>query len=111
MPHRVFVTGAAGFVGSAVLEQLVSRGHAVTALVNHRPALLASRSIKGTLFDAAALDEGMKGCDAVIHLVGIIMEKPRKGITFERIHHHGTRNVVDAAQRAGIKRYLHMSAL
>jgi NADH dehydrogenase len=53
----------------------------------------------------------MDGCDAVIHLVGIIMERPGKGITFERIHYQGTVNVVDAARRAGVKRYLHMSAL
>jgi NADH dehydrogenase len=39
------------------------------------------------------------------------MEKPSKGITFERVHFAGTKNVVEAAKRAGIKRYLHMSAL
>jgi NADH dehydrogenase len=53
----------------------------------------------------------MAGCTAVIHLVGIIMEKPSKGITFERIHFEGTRAVVDAAKRNGIGRFIHMSAL
>jgi NADH dehydrogenase len=51
----------------------------------------------------------MQGCDAVIHLVGIIIEKGTN--TFERVHHLGTRNVVEAARRAGVKRLIHMSAL
>jgi NADH dehydrogenase len=71
----------------------------------------AVREVKGGLFDAAALDEGVRGCEAVIHLVGIIMEKPSKGITFDRIHHEGTVRVLAAARRNGAKRYLHMSAL
>jgi NADH dehydrogenase len=45
----------------------------------------------------------------VIHLVGIIVEKGTN--TFERVHHLGTRNVVEAAKRVGIKRFVQMSAL
>lgn len=114
MALSVFVTGGSGFVGSAVIEELLSRNHRVTALVN-RSTLggfeNAVRTVRGSLFDPAALDAGMAGSDAVIHLVGIIMQKPSRGITFERIHHQGTRNIVDAAKRTGIKRYVHMSAL
>jgi NADH dehydrogenase len=51
----------------------------------------------------------MKGCDAVIHLVGIIVEKG--DATFERVHHLGTRNVVEAAKRNNIGRFVQMSAL
>ena len=113
MPGRVFVTGASGFVGSAVIEELVSRGYGVNALVNRRAPKAGGdvRAIKGDLFNAAALDEGMTGVDAVIHLVGIIMERPSRGVTFERIHFQGTKSVVDAAVRNGVRRYVHMSAL
>lgn len=113
MAGRVFVTGGSGFVGSAVIAALLERGYAVNALVNRRPidAGEAVRSVPGGLFDAAALDEGVRGCDAIIHLVGIIMEKRSKGITFERMHFEAARNVVDAAKRGGVKRYVHMSAL
>src|SRR5687768_9499458 len=114
MPGRVFITGASGFVGSAVLEELLSRGYSANALV-HRGELQVTgdrvTTIKGDLFDRKALDEGLRGCDAVIHVVGIIMERPGKGVTFERIHVEGTRNVVDAAVRNGVRRYVHMSAL
>src|SRR5206468_414885 len=41
----------------------------------------------------------------------IIMEKPSKGITFERIHFEGAKNVIDAAVRNGVRRFVHMSAL
>ncbi len=69
------------------------------------------RLISGDLLDAKALDTGMQDCQTVIHLVGIIMEKPSEGITFQRIHVDGTRAVVDAAARNGIGRFVQMSAL
>ena len=54
----------------------------------------------------------MQGVDAIIHLVGIIQEVPKKGQTFQRIHVEGTRNVVDEALRAGFDgRFVYMSAL
>src|SRR5262245_55165389 len=114
MPGRVFVTGASGFVGTAIVEELVGRGYQVNALIHRRKLELDDRrirTIEGSLFDARALQAGIAGCDAAIHVVGIIMEYPRRGTTFERIHHEGARNVVDATVRAGVKRYIHMSAL
>ena len=112
MPGRVFVTGGGGFVGSAVVEELLGRDCAVTALAHRAPVEAGrARIVRGGLFDAKALDEGMSGCDAVVHLVGVIFEKPGKGITFDRIHVEGTKRVVDAAKRNGVRRYLHMSAL
>src|SRR5687768_55908 len=111
---RVFVTGGSGFVGRAVVAELLGRGHAVTLLV-HRGAVDGLtgdvRTVRGDLFDDAALDAGMAGCDAAIHLVGIIFEKPANGVTFDRVHHQGTRHLVDGARRAGVRRYVHMSAL
>jgi NADH dehydrogenase len=53
----------------------------------------------------------MTGCDAIIHLVGIIREFPGRGITFDKLHVQATNNVVHAARDLGIKRYIHMSAL
>jgi NADH dehydrogenase len=114
MHGKVFVTGGSGFVGTAVIDELLFRGYSVNALTNHRPIKAHPErvhSIPTTLFDPAALRDAMHGCEAVIHLVGIIMQKPSKGITFDRIHYQGTKSVVTAAKAAGVKRYLHMSAL
>src|SRR6185436_19334236 len=103
MPGKVFVTGGSGFVGSAVIDVLLSRGYAVNALSNSKKVDAAVTTFKGSMFDKAVLDDAMRGCDAVVHLVGIIMENPGKGATFDRIHHQGTRSVVDAAKRNGVK--------
>src|SRR5687767_1911710 len=114
MAGRIFVTGGSGFVGTAVIDELVSRGYEVHALVNRAPVDDRGgrvRSFPGGLFDDAVLDEGMKGCIGVIHIVGIIMEKRWKEITFERIHYQGAKNVIDAAVRNNVQRFVHMSAL
>jgi NADH dehydrogenase len=60
---------------------------------------------------SGSLAYATQGCGAVIHLVGIIREFSRRGITFERLHVEATKNLVDAAREAGAKRYLQMSAL
>ena len=110
----IFLTGATGFVGGHVLKRLLAEGHSVRALVRDpAKAKLPSSNqvsiVRGDVVDATGLDEGMKGCDAVIHLVGIIVETGKA--TFERVHHLGTRNVVEAAQRNKIQRFIQMSAL
>ncbi len=111
---KVFLTGTTGFVGRNMLQRLLAEGHSVRALVREpeKAKALARNSVEliaGDVVEGAGLDEGMKGCDAVIHLVGIIVEKGSN--TFERVHHLGTRNVVQAAKRAGIRRLVQMSAL
>lgn len=113
MASQVFLTGGSGFVGSHILRELASRRYRIIPLLRagSDPPPEAVECVRGDLFDSATLDAGMRGFDAVIHLVGIIMEKPSKGITFERIHVEGTRAVVEAARRNGIARYIHMSAL
>lgn len=112
MPGRIFVTGASGFVGSAVVDELIRRNYQVKALSHNRTLPAAAvDAMHGSIFDHDVLEDGIRGCDAVIHLVGIIFERPSKGITFQRVHFEGVKNVVDAAKRAGVKRYVHMSAL
>lgn len=111
---KVFLTGATGFVGGHLLKRLLAEGHTVRALVRDpaKASLSASSQlqiVRGDVIENTGLDEGIAGCEAVIHLVGIIMEA--KGLTFEGVHHIGTRNVVEAAKRNGIKRFIQMSAL
>lgn len=111
----VFLTGATGFVGSYVLQALADAGHEAVCLMRDPGDSLrvtgdAVRRVEGDITDAGSLEGLLDGCDAVIHLVGIIEEHPRRGVTFERIHVDGTRNVVEAAVDAGIERFIHMSA-
>src|SRR5436190_14547964 len=107
MPGRAMVTGGSGFVGTALLEELIRRNWGVHALVNRRPLggfADQIRSFPGGVFDNSALDRAMQGCDAVVHLIGIIMEKPSRAITFTRMHVEATRKIVEAARRNGVKR-------
>src|SRR5437016_11869898 len=60
-------------------------------------------------FSARSRASALTGVQAVIHLVGIISEVSRS--TFENVHTQGARNVVAAAQAAGVKRFIHMGAL
>jgi uncharacterized protein YbjT (DUF2867 family) len=112
--RRVFVTGATGFVGRAVIRALQGRGYAVRCLVRRGSerqlrGMEGLERVEGDILVPATLERGMAGCDSVVHLVGIIRE--RSSSTFERIHIEGTSNVLQAAAASGVRRYLHMSAL
>jgi len=124
---NIFLTGATGFVGSHMLERLAADGHTVRALVrdpdrarsgiarlNGRAAqALAAGTVQlvpGDVVTGAGLEAGVAGCQAVIHLIGIIMQT--RGVTFEAAHFNATRNLLAAAAKnAGVRRWLQMSAL
>ena len=120
---KIFLTGATGFVGRNVLKRLLLDDHEVSILIRQRRSALIDlglggdvprekkkvRHVPGDVVTGAGLDQGMQGCDAVIHLVGIIAEKGTN--TFDAVHHIGTRNVVEAARHARVNRFVHMSAV
>ena len=113
---QVFVTGSTGFVGNHVLNTLLDRGHQVRALVRPGSEYKLKQPdkvevITGDVTESADLIQGMKGCDAAIHLVGIIRAFPSQDITFERLHTEATANVIEAAKETEVPRLLHMSAL
>ena len=95
------------------MKGLLAAGHRVRALVRSPDKVRTSAPgveyVPGDILQPASLRDVMPGCDALVHLVGIITEV--NGATFERIHHEGTRKVVAAARVSGIRRFVHMSAL
>jgi len=112
---RVFLTGATGFVGSHLLARLLAEGHTVRALVRRRGLLRSAAAPTGRVeeiegdINSENLSERVAGCDAVINLVGIIYESG--AATFKSVHYLGTRNLVKAARKTGVKRFVQMSAL
>jgi uncharacterized protein YbjT (DUF2867 family) len=109
----VLVTGAAGFVGTHVCRQLTARGARVRGLVRS-PVKAAERLAPmpvelhvGDVRDAMVLQRAMQGCDAVVHLAAIAIE--RRGQTYEDVNARGTERVLAAMRATGVRRLIHMS--
>lgn len=107
---KVLVTGGSGFVGREIVRQLRAAGHDVRVLARGvRSPQDGIEFIRGSVLEPASLEPAVTGCDAIIHLVGIISEIG--GQTYEHVHTDGTRNLLAAAKAAGVPRFIHMSAL
>ncbi len=114
---KVLVTGGTGFVGREILWRLHEAGHTIRLFSRQERSeqlrQLAYRHradlVEASFESPETLRAAVAGCDAVIHLVGIISEVGRN--TFERVHVGGTEAILAAATTAGTKRFLHMSAL
>lgn len=117
----IAVTGATGFVGRHIVQRLIDTGYTIRALArtpDKAKRVLPGEAIEdkritictGTLEDPDSLRHLIEGCNACIHLVGIIREA--KGQTFQQVHVDGSRGIVEACRRykPGM-RYVHMSAL
>jgi NADH dehydrogenase len=109
---RIFLTGGTGFVGSALRQAL--EGRPLRVLVRNWQDAEAIRSpmvevVVGDVARPESLRGVMDGCEAVIHLVAVIAEVG--GATFDAVIRRGTINTVAEANHAGVRRFLHMSAL
>ena len=111
---RVFalVTGGNGFLGKYIVEQLRARGDRVRSL-SRRPANdlhpLGVETIQGDLRDQAAVDSACRGVDTVFHVAGVAgIWGPWKH--YYTINVQGTINLVTAAQRAHVRRFIYTSS-
>ncbi len=108
---KVLVTGGTGYVGRDVVTELLVSGHEVRALVRAGagPRLpQGAEPAVGDVTDAASVDAAAEGVEAIVHLVAILDGSDEQ---FEAVNAGGTRNAIAAAERQGIRRFLHMSAL
>jgi uncharacterized protein YbjT (DUF2867 family) len=112
---KIAVLGGAGFVGSCLVAKLDQAGYQVKVLTRRRERakhliLLPNVQVEECyLPNTHALKDALKGCDAVINLVGILHETRKS--TFEAMHHQLPRRVATLCEELGIARLLHMSAL
>ena len=116
--RRIFLTGGSGFVGKTIIRHLLNEGYHVTTLSRSKSSVpLSLRNDdrlsvhQGDITNPGSFIDAVRDHEAVINLVGIIREKRSSGITFRKVHVDGTRNAVDAALKAGVRRFIQMSAL
>lgn len=112
---KTLVTGANGLLGANLVRELLNRGHQVRALVRHGSDLksldgLGIDYFYGDLNEENRMAEACRGCDSVIHTGGKTPGHLIKFSDFSRVNIEGTKNIVRAAQKAGIKRLIHVSS-
>lgn len=110
----ILVIGGTGFVGSHLVRRMRREGLPLRALVRNPDkaqalADLGVEAVPGDLSDKASLEKAVAGAERVIHLVGIIQEA--HGVTFKGVHVEGTRTIVEAARKAGVRHFFYQSAL
>ncbi len=110
------VTGAAGFLGSHVARQLVARGEAVRVLMrasssNRAVSDLSLEYVTGDLRDAESLDRAMKGVQRVFHVAADYRLWAKKPQDIYDSNVGGTKNLLAAAERAGVERLLYTSTV
>jgi len=113
---RALVTGATGFVGSAVARALLREGWQVRVLVrdsSDRRNLdgLDTEVLSGDLNDRGALERAAKGCEALFHVAADYRLGARRPQELYRTNVEGTRNVLSAAQLAGVARIVYTSSV
>lgn len=114
---RVLVTGATGFIGSHLVEELLAHGHEVRCLVRDSQrlgwisGLPTVAVVQGDVGDARSLRECVDGVDQVYHVAGLT--KARTPPQFQQVNAEGTRHLIEACLKArkGPRRFVHLSSL
>ena len=117
--RRVLVTGGTGFLGAYIIQNLVEKGSAVTALrrSNDPPFFLPPsitnkvQWVQGDVLDVISLSEAMEDIDAVIHSAAIVSFTSKDRQRMYQVNIEGTANVVNAAIEKSIKRFVHISSV
>ena len=114
--NDVCVLGGSGFIGGHVCQQLAARGLRVIVPTRNRERakslilLPTAEVVTADVHDPGTLKRLVRGCDAVINLVGVLHDGSGKG-GFRQAHVDLARKVVEACRQTGVRRLLHMSAL
>ena len=115
MTRRALVTGGNGFIGSALVKHLLAEGWAVRCLVHRSSDRLRQMEgqvelVNGSVTRPDSLPPAVEGVTTVFHLAARASDWGPARLFFE-INARGTRNLLDAAEASGVRRFVHMSSL
>ncbi len=116
MNARVLVSGANGFVGSAVVRVLLRRGYTVRALVRVSSDTrnldgLDAEIVQGDLLDPSSLERALQDCEGLFHVAADYRLWARDPTRIRMNNVRGTRNILAAAKRSGVGRIVHTSSV
>jgi len=111
MNKTFFITGASGFIGSNLINKLYL-GNKVYALVRdpQRHVIGGIENIVGDILSPESYEHELKGCDILFHCAAFISFRKKDFDEAYRVNVEGTRNVLEAAYVAGVKKVVHLSA-
>ncbi|MBH30393.1 MAG: epimerase [Candidatus Marinimicrobia bacterium] len=112
---KVAVFGGTGYVGSYITDELIAQGHTPRLMVrvgSERKVQQPEKCeiISGQINEEETIRSVISGTDAVIYLIAVLREFPKKGITWEDLHFKGAKACIDFAKELGGKRFILMSA-
>ena len=110
--HRVFVTGATGYIASALIPALLARNHGVRALVRRgswRTLHAGALAIHGNALDAVSFRDAIAPADTFVHLIGTPHPSPTKAQQFIDVDLVSIHAALDAAMHARVRHFIYLS--
>lgn len=112
----ILVTGATGHIGNVLVRKLVAEGRRVRALIWRGEDTIPIQAldvemVEGDVLEPASLNAAMRGVKKVFHLAGLISIMPGVDSLLQRINVDGTRNMLAAALRTGVERFVYTSSI
>ncbi|MBX9694827.1 MAG: SDR family NAD(P)-dependent oxidoreductase, partial [Cyanobacteria bacterium] len=114
---KVLVTGASGFIGTNLVSRLVElegmsvRTFGRSGALPKRLRELPIEHFSGDVTNQESIAKAVEGCDVVFHLAGLVSYKKKDATRQFGVNVAGTRNVMEAALKAGVKRVIHTSSI